>query len=213
MSEGRKDNEDYEEVAKRANYEEVGLKNISEIIKLGEGVYSHYRHPIKNINRIAITQGMLIVVDSEEVGARHLEAHEEDSKLIWVDADQILEKFDIKTRNAQHWVEVLKRGVSYCIEQGWDKRSKKKKYLTEQFCEYGRLVNSGEYNGLSSEEAKNKMIEKLEKKDVGELTKMTKLHDWSVSRQRFWGAPVPMMYKALSDEEIKLNELYKSSLS
>ena len=209
VSEGRKDNESYEYNAKRGIYEETGLTDISDVIKLGEGVNSHYRHPVKLINRIAITQGMLVVVNSDKTQERHIEDHEEGSKLIWISADEMIKNMQEYKKDALHWFEIWNRGVSYCIEQGWDKISDKNKYKTEQFCDFGRLMNSGEYNGLTSQQAIEKMIEKLEEKGVGKLTEVSRLHDWSVSRQRFWGAPVPMVYKPLSDEEQKLNLLYK----
>lgn len=163
VSEGRKGDESYEENARRAIYEETGLKNISKIVKLGEGVYSHYRHPVKKINRIAITQGMLVVVDSDETVERRTEEHEKESKLVWVTADKMLDTIS-SFQDHEHWIEVWKRGVSYCLEKGWDKNAKFERYVTEQFCEYGRLVNSDEYSGMTSEEAITKMAQKLEKK-------------------------------------------------
>jgi len=58
----------------------------------------------------------------------------------------------------------------------------------------GVLVNSSEYNNLSNKEAKGKIIEDLEKKDVGKAVVNYKIRDWLISRQRYWGAPIPVIH-------------------
>ena len=62
------------------------------------------------------------------------------------------------------------------------------------FVEYGTLVNSAEFTGLSTEEAKKAIIAKLEKTDEGQLKTNYRLRDWLVSRQRYWGAPIPVIH-------------------
>lgn len=58
----------------------------------------------------------------------------------------------------------------------------------------GKLINSDFLNGLTATEAKEKIISWLEEKGIGKRKVQYKLRDWSVSRQRFWGAPIPMVY-------------------
>ena len=65
---------------------------------------------------------------------------------------------------------------------------------TLPFVEDGILVNSPEFDGLTSEEARKAIISKLLKLGVGESKTNYRLRDWLVSRQRYWGAPIPMVY-------------------
>jgi leucyl-tRNA synthetase len=60
--------------------------------------------------------------------------------------------------------------------------------------EAGVLVNSGEYNGLSCEEAQKKLQKIALEKKFGEATVTFRLKDWGVSRQRYWGTPIPMIH-------------------
>lgn len=66
--------------------------------------------------------------------------------------------------------------------------------ITLPFCEPGILVNSGEFDGLSTDEAKEKIVEKLSNMGLGKKKVNYRLRDWLVSRQRYWGAPIPVVY-------------------
>ena len=66
--------------------------------------------------------------------------------------------------------------------------------LTKQaFVEHGKLVNSAEFDGLDFGGAFNGIADKLEKLGVGKRQVNYRLRDWGVSRQRYWGAPIPML--------------------
>jgi leucyl-tRNA synthetase len=64
----------------------------------------------------------------------------------------------------------------------------------EATADYGVLINSGEWSGKTSEDAKREMAEFAEQNKFGESTVTYRLRDWGISRQRFWGAPIPIVY-------------------
>ncbi len=62
------------------------------------------------------------------------------------------------------------------------------------FTEVGELMNSESFNGMNSKEAQSKIIDMFEQKSLGKKTTNYKLKDWGVSRQRYWGAPIPFVH-------------------
>jgi leucyl-tRNA synthetase len=66
--------------------------------------------------------------------------------------------------------------------------------MTEAAEAYGTLVNSGEYSGLPSADAQKRMIAAARERGIGEGTVQYRLKDWGISRQRYWGTPIPMIY-------------------
>lgn len=62
------------------------------------------------------------------------------------------------------------------------------------FAEYGILVNSGEFNGITSKEGKINIVKMLEADNKGQLKINFRLRDWLVSRQRYWGSPIPIIH-------------------
>ena len=68
------------------------------------------------------------------------------------------------------------------------------KELNEAYTGQGQLVNSDFLDGLNIDQAKNKIIEEIEKKNIGKRKILYRLKDWGVSRQRYWGCPIPMIY-------------------
>ena len=65
----------------------------------------------------------------------------------------------------------------------------------QAYTEDGYIVNSEFINDLTVEEAKRKIIQKLEEKKIGKSKITYRLKDWGVSRQRYWGCPIPIMYR------------------
>lgn len=66
--------------------------------------------------------------------------------------------------------------------------------LKEAFVAEGTMINSGDFSGLNNKEAMPKIIEYLESNGLGKKTVNFRLRDWLISRQRYWGAPIPMIY-------------------
>lgn len=58
----------------------------------------------------------------------------------------------------------------------------------------GKLIDSGEFSGLDNLEAKRKIIEYFQEKKLGEEVTNYRLRDWGISRQRYWGAPIPLVH-------------------
>ncbi|MDC2992582.1 leucine--tRNA ligase, partial [Pelagibacteraceae bacterium] len=82
------------------------------------------------------------------------------------------------------------------------------KISKEAFTDNGIIINSDFLNGLSVDEAKKKIIDIIEKNEIGKKKTNFKLRDWGISRQRFWGCPIPIIYRedgeVLAVEEAEL---------
>lgn len=81
--------------------------------------------------------------------------------------------------------------ISDCVLSELLRRYKQGDYC---FIQDGALVDSGDFTGLTSEEAREKMGEWLEETGNGKRTTQYKLRDWTVSRQRYWGVPIPIVH-------------------
>ncbi len=66
--------------------------------------------------------------------------------------------------------------------------------LKEAFVAEGKMINSGKFDGMNNKEAIPAMIEWLNEQGIGDKTVNFRLRDWLISRQRYWGAPIPMIW-------------------
>jgi len=81
------------------------------------------------------------------------------------------------------------KAVIQPAEYDIDLKNMERAYIGE-----GTLINSDKFNGLNSKEAKEKITKYLEDKNLGRKNIQYKLRDWLVSRQRYWGTPIPIIY-------------------
>jgi leucyl-tRNA synthetase len=66
--------------------------------------------------------------------------------------------------------------------------------LEEAYEDYGTVINSGDFSGLPSQEASAKMVQFAQERGFGRETTLYRLRDWGISRQRYWGTPIPVIY-------------------
>ena len=71
----------------------------------------------------------------------------------------------------------------------------KQKIKNTAFTGEGKIINSDFLNGLDIESAQNKIVNYLEQRGLGSLKTNYKLRDWGISRQRYWGCPIPILYR------------------
>jgi leucyl-tRNA synthetase len=66
--------------------------------------------------------------------------------------------------------------------------------MQEPMSNFGRLIDSGEFTGLHFEDAQRQMVEAARRAGIGEAAVQYRLKDWGISRQRYWGTPIPMIH-------------------
>ncbi|MCK3654518.1 leucine--tRNA ligase [Pasteurellaceae bacterium Macca] len=87
---------------------------------------------------------------------------------------------------AQKYALPIKQVIQPQNDEAWD-------FSQSAYTEHGTLIHSGEFDGLAFEDAFQRISEKLEQIGVGKRQINYRLRDWGVSRQRYWGAPIPML--------------------
>ena len=102
----------------------------------------------------------------------------------------------VPAHDQRDWEFATKYGLSINqviapIESGSDKAECD--LTKEAFTDKGKLINSGEFDGLTSEDAFNKIADSLDKTGQGKKRTTYRLRDWGVSRQRYWGSPIPII--------------------
>jgi len=80
------------------------------------------------------------------------------------------------------------------VIQGPGTKVEKPEELSEAYEGDGAQVNSGQFDGLNNQAAKEKIAQWMEKEKIGHVTTHWRLRDWLVSRQRYWGTPIPIIY-------------------
>jgi leucyl-tRNA synthetase len=185
---GKNDDETYDEAALRELTEEAGYKNVTKLIPLGGFFYTFYYNRNKDSNRCGTGQNYLAIISEKETPESHNEEHE-DFTPEWQDYETLVEKFDGFGEGSAHWLEAI-RQARFAAEQ----YVKGEEYDMPLFTGDGILVNSGPFDDTPSAEARELIVQHLEREGSGKEVTNYKIRDWLISRQRYWGAPIPVVH-------------------
>ncbi len=166
-----------EEAGQREILEETGYKNFKYLDK-GLDIIGHYYLPSKDCNRFERQTPLffeLIDGEQKEISEQEKLKHE----LTWISKEKVASYLDHDTPNYDARV-----GLHV-----WSQYTNPKAITGE-----GILINSDLFNGLNNEDAIEKITEYIENKKLGKKTIQYRLKDWLISRQRYWGTPIPIIH-------------------
>lgn len=169
---GVEDGEDIIEAAAREITEETGYKNLTFVAKMPVTINSLFYAAHKNVNRdITVNVLQFELKDEEKVATERDEI--EDFEVEWV------------TKNT---LSNLKPVTGLDIILDWLEQG--------DFIHVGegRLINSGQFDGMKTEQAREEITAWLEQQGMGAIKTNYKMRDWLISRQRYWGAPIPIIH-------------------
>lgn len=169
---GIEEGEDAIEAATREIAEETGYRKVVYKRQMPFVINSIFYAAHKDVNRDVNVQVLEFELESDEVGETNRDEIE-DFDIEWV-SKSMLEKLSPVT------------GLSLIL-----------KWLDEgdyTWTGEGRLIHSGRFDGMYTEEAREEIVAWLEQQKLGVKKTQFKMRDWLISRQRYWGAPIPMVF-------------------
>jgi leucyl-tRNA synthetase len=167
---GIDDGEHYEAAARREIAEETGYRNLR-LVAQTERIHHDYFAHSKGKQRHIEAHGFYFELENDERTEPQRQPDEK-FKVEWLAADQA----------ERQVVEELHAYVFRRLVRG------------EVYTGYGKLVGSGDFNGLEGTSAKKAIVEHLFKQGIGRGTTQYKLRDWIFSRQHYWGEPIPVIH-------------------
>lgn len=169
---GLEKGEDPVACATREIQEETGYSSVR-FVEQSETIHHHYIAHSKGVNRSIDAVGLYFELTGEERRDLAQTADEQGKFTVrWLSPAEAMAK--IKDPLHRYVFEKFINGLVHAGE--------------------GILVNSGSYSGLPVTEAKQRIVADLESKGIGRAETTYKLRDWVLSRQRYWGAPIPMIH-------------------
>jgi len=169
---GREEDEDIVATALREIAEETGYTNVQLVSQTGKMHHNYFAHSKNVARRIEANALLFDLIDETRVEAE-LEADEKGKFTVeWISEAEAL----AKVTDELH-------ATSFSLLVGG------KNYHGE-----GVMVNSGEFDGMASSEAREQIVAWLEEQKLGRAKTSYKMRDWLISRQRYWGAPIPIIH-------------------
>ncbi|HEY8885929.1 MAG TPA: class I tRNA ligase family protein [Candidatus Microsaccharimonas sp.] len=169
---GREENEDIVETAIREIAEETGYVNVQLVSQTGKMHHNYFAHS-KNVARRIEANALLFDLIDDEKTETALEADEKNKFTVeWLNETEALSKVSDELHATSF--ELLVGGKNYHGE--------------------GVMVNSGHFDGMQSSQAREDIVAWLEEKNLGREKTTYKMRDWLISRQCYWGAPIPIIH-------------------
>lgn len=169
---GREENETAVNTAIREIQEETGYKNVRFVSEADIIHHNYFAHSKNVARRIQATPLLFELIDEERTETA-LEADEKGKFTVeWLSTEEVNSKIKDELHATSYGL--LVSGAIYHGE--------------------GILVNSGEFDGMPSYEARDKIVDWLEAQKLGAAKTTYKMRDWLISRQRYWGAPIPIIH-------------------